>query len=163
MGEEQKPSLSSLTEQTPLTWSQSVHYNMGARGYGYGFRCQDFPRLTVIERSFRPTREEPDGKFTRTWCVDGLEVPSFEAAVEKLKVPPFITDDEQRVLELVPFEFTDARQLESDLSGTDNESGATRLESARGRVTLWLMALHAKGLVEYGRSEEDRVTIRRCH
>ena len=129
---------------------QNTHYNMGRQGYGYGWECERYPRVTFIDRTFRPSREHPDGLQTRTWYVDGAEVASVEAAAEALQMPPTLTEDEARVLELVPFSFMCLRRLEDDLAGVERPKGGIMPETPHSRVLRWLHGLRAKGMIEYG-------------
>lgn len=133
-------------------FQQTAHYNMGRSGYGYGWECESYPRVMFIDRTFRPCKEHPDGATTRTWYVDGAEVASVEAAAEVLQKPPVLTEDEARVLELVPFDFTCLRGLEDDLAGTERDQGAViKWDSPHSRVMGWMHGLHSKGMIEYGR------------
>lgn len=140
------------------TFEYVAHYNMGFvedpdpnidrhKGYGYGYRCIQFPRLGFINRVYTLD----DGGAARTWSVDGADVASLEAAVEALNIPPVLTEDEQRILAQVPPEFTDLRELEDKLAGVPNPEGAIMPDTPHARVLRWLKALQDKGMIEYGR------------
>src|SRR3974390_959367 len=54
-----------------------AHYNMGKAGYGYGYRCIKYPRLSFVDYFFRPSRKNPDGADVRIWYADGKERPNL--------------------------------------------------------------------------------------
>jgi hypothetical protein len=132
----------------------AAHYNMGRNGYGYGYRCEEFPRISFIDRDYRPTKENPDARMVREWYVDGAKVESVEAAARALAKPPTLTDDEKRILESIPPEFVPARKLEDDLAGVERPSGGIKSETPHSRVLRVLYVLHAKGLIQYGKTPE---------
>jgi len=140
------------------TFEYVTHYNMGYvddpdpnvnrhKGYGYGFRCVEFPRLGFIDC----VHTLDDGGATRTWNVDGSDVASLEAAIEALNVPPVLTDDEQRILARIPPEFTDLRELEDKLAGVRRPKGGIMPDTPHAHVMDRLRALQDKGMIEYGR------------
>lgn len=137
---------------------QSAHYNMGYvedpdprvdrhKGYGYGYRCVEFPRLGFIDHVYTLD----DGRVTRTWSVDGADVADLDAAIVALNVPPILTADEQRILALIPTEFTDLRKIEDELAGVPHPEGAIMPDTPHSRVLDWLRGLQDKGMIEYGR------------
>ena len=140
------------------TFEYVAHHNMGYvqdpdpkldryKGYGYGYRCIDFPRLGFIDRVYTLD----DGGVTRTWMVDGADAASLEAAIEALNVPPVLTEDEQRILARIPLEFTDLRELEDKLAGVPRPEGGIMPDTPHAHVMDWLRALRDKGTIEYGR------------
>lgn len=133
------------------TMEYAAHYNMGRAGYGYGFRCVEFSRLMVIDQCYRPSKEWPDGKHTRTYYVDGAEVADLAAAIAALNVPPVLTEDEQRILDFIPREFTDLRELEDELAGVPHPKNAIMPDTPHYRVMHWLDGLRNKGMVELGK------------
>lgn len=149
-------------EITASTWEYCVHYNMGKKGHGYGHRCVEFPRLSMIDRYYKPSREHPDGLVQRQWCVDGEIVATAgskdwevvpAAALAALAIAPKLTDDEARILDLVPWGYVEIRQLETELAGVDRPSGGIMPNTPHSRVMRWLAALQDKGMIEYGRRE----------
>jgi hypothetical protein len=135
-------------------YRQSAHYNMGRSGYGYGYECEKYPRVMFIDRTFRPCKEHPDGATTRTWYIDGAEVASIEAAAEALQKPPMLSDDERRVLALLPDTFEPLRRVEDDLAGVERPSGGIMPDTPHSRVLGWLHSLRAKGMIEYGKQPD---------
>jgi hypothetical protein len=136
-----------------VRFTHTAHYNMGKAGYGNGWRCIEEPRLGVIDLVYRPAPAHPDGKIVRTWSVDGVDCPSLDAALDALMKPPELTDDEKRVLDLIPQEFAPLRVVEDDLAGCSNPKGAIMPDTPHSRVIGWIGSLAAKGKVEYGRLE----------
>jgi len=133
----------------------ALHVHMGSRvGYGYGWRCRRWPRLSYLDRVYKPTKQHPDGRSTRTWSVDGVERLDLGDALAALVGWPTLTEDELRVLALVPAEFTNLRRVEDDLAGVPHPEGGIKPDTPHYRVLRWLDALKDKGLVEYGKSPE---------
>lgn len=131
-----------------------VHYNMGDKGYGYGFRCERYPRLRFIDRHHKPSRKHPDGLNTRTWCVDGIELESLTAALAALNQPVVLTDDEKAMLALIPDDWQSLRQVEDDIAGVDQPKGAIMPDTPHSRVLALMYQLRNKGVVEIGRKPE---------
>lgn len=149
-------------EITLSTWEYCAHYNMGAKGYGYGHRCVEFPRLSMIDRYYKPSKEHPDGLMQREWRVDGDVVATAraldwsvapDAALAALAIAPKLTDDEVRILDLVPWDYVEIRGLETELAGVDRPSGGIMPNTPHSRVMTWLGQLHDKGMIEYGKRE----------
>lgn len=140
------------------SWEYAAHYNMGKLGYGYGHRCEQEPRLSFIDRAYKPSREHPDGLNEREWYVDGAstgkESAGLTAALAALLVPPVLTDDEKRILEMVPTDFVGLRALENELAGVPKPAGGVMPDTPHSRVSRWLSSLVDKGMVEYGRQPE---------
>lgn len=134
------------------SFEYTTHYNMGRAGYGYGYRCVQHPRLSLIHRSFRPSKEEPDGKNTETLYVDGDEVADLDAAVARINIPPVLTEDETRILAMIPDEFVSLRTLKDELAGVDCPWGAIMPNTPHARVMDWLSSLAEKGMIEYGKN-----------
>ena len=137
---------------------QSAHYNMGYvedpdprvdrhKGYGYRYRCVEFPRLGFIDRVYTLD----DGRVTRTWSVDGTDVADLDAAIVALNVAPILTEDEQRILARIPPEFTDLRELEDKLAGVPRPKDGITPDTPHAHVMGRLQALRDKGMIEYGR------------
>lgn len=131
------------------TFRYTAHYNLGRLGYGYGYTSQQYPRVSLIDKRLRPTKARPGGEDVREWYVDGKLVPNLDAVVAALASPPVLSDDEERVLALIPTEFVDLRALEDDLAGVERPSGGIRPETPHSRVLGWLHSLAAKGLIEH--------------
>lgn len=134
-----------------VMFSMAMHLNMGRAGYGYGWRCDRYPRLMFIDRWFKATPKEPDARAVRTWHVDGIECLSMGDALAALAGWPALTDDERRILAAVPVDFVPLRALEDELAGVPHPKGAIEMDTPHSRVLTWLDALQNKGLVEYGR------------
>lgn len=131
-----------------------VHYNMGDKGHGYGFRCERYPRLRFTERHYKPSRKHPDGLNTTTWYVDGAEVASLDAAIAALNQPTVLTDDEKAMLALIPDDWQSLRQVEGDLAGVDHPTGAIMPDTPHSRVLAIMDRLRNKGVIELGRKPE---------
>jgi hypothetical protein len=100
----------------------------GPRGrngwFGDMHRCVQYPRLQRRVRYFRKDRSHDV-----TWYVDGQEVGKALAdALPLLNVPPELTDEEKRVLDMVTDDFVDLR---------------------RQGITVELLMLQNKGLIEF--------------
>lgn len=134
-------------------WRNTAHLNMGRAGYGYEYTSEQYPRIAFIDRTYRPAPAHPDGKREREWYVDGAPVASFEAAIAALNVSPVFTEDEERILALIPAEPTDLRELEDDLAGVPHPQGAIMPDTPHSRVGGWIRSLARKGAIRYGRRE----------
>jgi hypothetical protein len=134
-----------------LEFRGAIHLNMGAKGYGWIFECERWPRLRIMWRHFKPTRAEPDGRDVQTYMVDGLEVADLDAAVAALNQPVQLTPEEEAAWRLVPAEFEDLRRVEDDLAGAERPRGAIMPDTPHSRVMHLLDALREKGAVELGK------------
>lgn len=142
------------TDIDHVTFRSNAHYNMGKDGYGYGYECEELPRLRFIDRHYRPNREHPDGRNTRTWCVDGAELESLDAAVAALNLPPVITPEEDAALAQIPLWFVGLREMEDILAGVPRPEGAIEWKSPHSVALMMIEGLRAKGLVELGKRSE---------
>lgn len=106
------------------TLREAGHFNGGRAWFGYLFRCIQEPRLSRFDRYTR----KPKG-VTSTWRVDGVDVGDLVEAVEALKTPPTITEEEAAALAKISA--TEAADHRQDV----------------GYAMLY--ALHNKGLIEY--------------
>ena len=88
------------------------HYNGGKEFFGYGYRALGEPRLKMIRRWYR--QGERRGKTEDRYFVDGQRVESYAAALEALRTPPALTDDERPFLAL--FSATPAKLPSGDIS-----------------------------------------------
>jgi hypothetical protein len=147
-----------LADIEQATFEYVAHYNMGFvehpdpkidrhKGYGYGYRCVEFPRLGFIDRVYTLD----DGGVTRTWRVDGADVADLTAAIVALNVPPILIEDEQRILARIPPEFTDLCELEDKLAVVPRPEGGIMPDTPHAHVMDRLQALRDKGMIEYGR------------
>lgn len=122
-----------LTVEDVRNWRFRLpdHYNGGREWFGYGGSAPQNPRLYVIEKSFKKTRTT-----VQEWSVDGVKMPSIEAAVEALNQPVQVTDGELRTIAAMPDDWASKDQV-SQMLGVD-------------RSTLWtiLLGLRRKGLVD---------------
>jgi len=149
-----------VAEVTPamlegVSFDYVAHYNMGRRGYGYGYRCSRWPRLRFTDYVFKPTKEKPDGERKREWFVDGVECLDLGDALAALAGWPALTEDELRVLALVPADFAGLRKTEDDLAGVEHPKDGIRPNTPHSRVLCWLSSLCDKGLVEYGKNKNS--------
>lgn len=81
--------------------SNSSHYNGGSEWFGYGHACVDEPRLQILDKYVRATRQG-----TRTFFVDGARAyPTLEEAVAGLAEMPTITSEEAELLASIPLEW----------------------------------------------------------
>lgn len=111
---------------------ERMHLN-GGSWFGYIHQCVEYPRLSRFDRYVKKDRS-----VTSTWRVDGADVADLEAAVVALNLPPNVTLEERAALDLVPVEFTPARDVRT-LIGGENRQHAIEV------MTL----LDNKGLIEY--------------
>lgn len=111
-------------------WQYEAHYNMGPKGYGYGYRCIRYPRLSFIDRTFKPSREHPDWLNTRTWYVDDAEMVSIDAAAEALNVLPKLSTDEARVLDLTDMQARALRIADNSIALNSTWNEEMRVELA---------------------------------
>lgn len=124
------------------------HYNMGPKGYGYGYRFDDFPRLMFIDKHYRKERRNE-----REWFVDGARVADFDAAIVALNAPAVLTDDEKEILAKIPLWFTPLREIEDQLVGVPHPEGAIMPDTPHSSVKRLLSQLRDKGVIEYGQME----------
>ena len=80
------------------------HVNGGPEWFGYILQCEEFPRLSRLDRYARRDRS-----VSSTWRVDGEDVDNLDHAAERLNIPPALTDDEIAVLRRVTDEWQDLR------------------------------------------------------
>jgi len=119
------------------------HYNGGKEFFGYGYSAIGEPRLKMIRRWYR--QGERRGQSEDRFFVDGAHVPSYEAAVNALRLPPIYSLDDIRALRKIGDEPADYRA----------SIGFDRLRS-----------LHDKGAIEFGppgrcaRTEAGREKLR---
>lgn len=128
-----------MTEYTEADFNRwrfqrnAVHFNGGKVFFGYGHRCVTQPRLLVIDKFFKKDRATK-----RSYVVDGKT--TFEAlpeALAALSAPPVITADDIELL----------RKLPDDWSRQSPRSP--------------YLPLGEMGLIEWGRDNESKVTLRR--
>ena len=87
---------------------ENGHANFGAGGSGYLLQHTTIPRLSAMDRYYRgKAAKEAGTSAARLWYVDGAEVASLDEAVERLAVPPVLTDAERTVLAKVPADWTE--------------------------------------------------------
>ncbi len=111
----------------------AVHFNGGKVFFGWGHHCVDQPRLLVIDKYFKKDRSTK-----RSYLVDGrTQCATLGEALAALSAPPVLTADEQRLL--------------------DGLSAEWAVPEKRAP----LMSLADMGLIEWGRDEQNRVTVRR--
>ena len=72
------------------------HYNGGSVFFGYGYQAIGEPRLSMVRKWFRTG--ERRGQTEDSFSVDGSQVESYAAALEALKSPPLLTDEEAQAL-----------------------------------------------------------------
>ena len=63
-----------------LTMRETAHYNGGKVFFAYGYTCVQQPRLTLLKRYDRKTKQ-----VTATWRVDAVDQPSLESAIQVLE------------------------------------------------------------------------------
>lgn len=130
-----------MTDATPLTeadfnnWRfdrDAVRFNGGSAFFGHGHRCIDQPRLLVIDKFFKRTRTSQ-----RSYMVDGTTpCATLAEALTALAIPPCPTAEQIELLRAVSADWMQPER--------------------RGP----LLPLAEMGLIEWGRSAEDKVTCR---
>lgn len=112
-------------EKSKLRHAAHIDGPRGRDGwFGDMHRCVEYPRLQRRVRYFRKDRSHDV-----TWYVDGKEAGrDLEDALPLLNSPVVLTEDEQRVFDLVTDEYVDLR---------------------RQGVTEHLLTLQNKGLIEF--------------
>lgn len=70
-------------KQAAWTMRQTAHLNGGRKFFAYEYTCNEEPRLTRSDHYDKTTRS-----CTSTWRVDGVDQPSFAAAMATLGVSP---------------------------------------------------------------------------
>jgi hypothetical protein len=83
------------------TTHEAAHINGGKEFFGYIHRCNQYPRLTRMDKYIRKTRG-----VESTWRVDGKPVSGLAEAAELLSTPYQPAPEELRLLAEVPDEFT---------------------------------------------------------
>jgi len=125
-------------------------YNMGDKGTGYGYRFERWPRLRIIERSWRATRQDPQGHLTRSWVVDGVEYgDDQEAALAALNAPPSFTLAEREALDLFPVDFSPFQVVLDKIAGCRAPAGPTVPDTPHARAYFLAACLHDKGAIEF--------------
>jgi len=74
------------------TMREVAHYNGGPAWFGYGYQCNEHPRLGRITRYYRKTKATES-----TFSVDGKDVKDLAEAAERLNVPAVMTGEEQEI------------------------------------------------------------------
>lgn len=130
-----------MTDQTPFTeadfnsWRfdrDAVHFNGGSAFFGHGHRCIDQPRLLVIDKFFKRTRTSQ-----RSYMVDGTTpCATLAEALAALAIAPQPNAEHLAVLRTVPADWI------------------------RPERRVPLLPLAEMGLIEWGRSADDKVTCR---
>jgi hypothetical protein len=82
------------------TTHESAHLNGGKEWFGYIHRCNEYPRLTRMDKYIRRTRG-----VESTWRVDGKPVADLAEAAELLSTPYQPTPEELVLLAEVPDEY----------------------------------------------------------
>ena len=75
------------------------HYNGGPDFFGYGYDAVGEPRLRMVRRWYR--RGARRGQSEDHFSVDGMPVPSYDAALEALRTPAVLTGAERPFLALL--------------------------------------------------------------
>lgn len=97
---------------------ENGHANYGTGGYGYLLQHTTIPRLSAIDRFYKgKAATEAGTSSARIWCVDGVESPSLEVAIERLNVPAVFTEQEREVLSHIPAEWTVLHPFQTFLAG----------------------------------------------
>lgn len=115
------------------TMRETMHLNGGEAWFGYGYQCNEHPRLSRIDRYDRKTKA-----VTSVWQVDGDDVPSLDDAAARLAAPPVITDQMRADMDAIGHEFADHRK----------SIGYSRLKK-----------LEACGLLEWGERGQCRIRL----
>ena len=63
-----------------MTMREVAHYNGGKAFFAYGYKCVQYPSLTLFKRFDRKTKQ-----VTNTWRVDGVDQPDRDAAIALLE------------------------------------------------------------------------------
>lgn len=128
--------MSTFTKDDFDSWRFSrddLHINGGHEFFGYGHRCITQPRLLVIDKYFRKDRSTQ-----RSYVVDGRTAcATIDEALAALSVPPAVTEKDIALLRSLP---------DTDWS--------------RPEPRVPFLPLADMGLVEWGRDNEDHVTLR---
>jgi hypothetical protein len=144
-----------------------AHHNRGKNGFAYSFYVDRFPRLSFMDIHHKgPARKKAGCRVERVWRLDGQPIASLEAAIAGLASPPVLSDDESRVLDLVPLEWHETRDLESGIARA--LGGASEFEDGewivhferhpiRSMVCRAFRSLKDKALVEYEAREVEGV------
>jgi len=122
-----------MTESDAHGWHmrEAAHYNGGKVFFAYLHRCIEHPRLSRFDRYERSTKS-----VTSTWRTDGIDQPSFAAAVEALNMPPVFTTEELAFLATAPDDYEpERRKIDYELSDRVRNKGAIEWERGRFRIT----------------------------
>jgi hypothetical protein len=117
-----------------LTFRQSDHYNGGREWFGYGGECRQHPRIYLLTRSFRSSRTTE-----YEYSVDGEKVRDLAAALERIKSPPIVADDERAALHLVSTDWSERHAWKSWEGGYSMAHQLRRkglIEADDGRIRL---------------------------
>lgn len=135
-----------------------AHHNRGENGYAYSFYVVDFPRLSFMDIVHKgPALKKTGKREERVWIVDGVQVESLEAALEAMKAPVVLSDEEREILALIPTEWTPNHELRDEI--TRKRGGAAEIEYGgnvthherhpiRSAVSRVFWSLKEKGLIE---------------
>ena len=108
---------------------ERAHYNGGKAFFAYLMQCIEQPRLSRYDRYDRKTRSHES-----TWKVDGIDQPSFEAALAALDTPPIFSDAELQELEKVTDEWVDIRKtMDFGLNMSLESKGAVEWQDGKCR------------------------------
>lgn len=124
-----------------------MHMNLGGGSYGYGYVSTEFPRIGWRDYTYRGARAKKEGCSTRrVWTLDGMPMESKEAAMAAHANPPVITEDEQKVLDLVPADWQPYRETSRSI---DKALGLPEREEGMAAACYrHLSTLKDKGMVQ---------------
>lgn len=117
-----------------LTFRQSDHYNGGREWFGYGGECHQHPRIYLLTRSIRKTQSTE-----YEYSVDGEKVADLASALERIKSPPFVCDNERAALRSLSLEWSDRHAWKQWVGGYNLAHQLRRkglIEADDGRIRL---------------------------
>lgn len=128
-------------------FENTMHMNLGGGSYGYGYTSTKFPRIGFRNYTYRGARAKKEGcSRRRVWTLDGVPVESKQAAMDGHAIAPVPTEDEAKVLALVPEDWQPYRETSREI---DKALGLPEREEGMAAYSYrHLSALRDKDLVQ---------------
>lgn len=143
----------SLDELAKWKMRESAHLNGGRAWFGYEYQCLEQPRLRRLDRYTRANRS-----VASTWLVDGVDCESLDDALERLKTPPVIGEDELALLQLLSPEFLSKADLDAlDLDWRNRRDSLSKkglIWWEAGKVRITELGLRARAASSHPQEQE---------
>lgn len=139
-------------------FNNMTHMNLGGGSYGYGYVSTEFPRIGFRDYTYRGARAKKEGcSRRRVWTLDGVVMESVQAAMDGHAIAPVPTEDEAKVLALVPVDWQPYRETSHEI---DKALGLPeREEGMAAHSYRHLSTLKDKDLVQTMRVETEPTAL----